>query len=134
MALVGTWLSTMLVRRLRAADGILWGTGAIILSSVALHYSANLTVFAASVSVFDAMITFLTPFYFILLVRIYLPARAVVIGNICMALGFAGGPLLIRYTVHNSNYAASINVTIVLFAVSAALVVLFQVLNQRSKS
>jgi MFS family permease len=133
MALVGTWLSAMLVRRLRAADGILWGTGAIILSSVTLHYSANLTVFAASVSVFNAMITFLTPFYFILLVRIYSPARAVVIGNICMALGFAGGPLLIRYTVHNSNYVASINVTIVLFAVSAALVVLFQVLNQRRK-
>lgn len=130
MALVGTWLSALLAKRLKATDGILWGTGAIILSSVSLHFASHLTAFAGSVSVFNAMITFLTPFYFILLVRIYSPARAVVIGNICMALGFAGGPLLIRYTAHDSDFSQSINVTILLFAVSTALVVLFQVLRR----
>jgi MFS family permease len=133
MALVGTWLSALLARRLRAVDGILWGTAAIILSSILFHYSSHLAVFAGSVALFNAMITFLTPFYFILLVRIYSPARAVVIGNICMALGFSCGPLLIRYTVHDSNFAEAINVTVILFATSAALVVLFQVLNQTRK-
>ena len=131
MAFLGTWLSALLAGRLRAVDGILWGTGTIILSSAALHYSSHLAVFAGSVAVFNAMITFLTPFYFILLVRIYSPARAVVIGNICLTLGFAAGPLLIRYTVHNSDFAESIDVTIVLFAASAALLVLFQLLNKK---
>ncbi len=131
MSLVGTWLSALLVKRLRAADGILWGTGAMILSSISLHYSSHLTAFAGSVSVFNAMITFLTPFYFILLARSYSPARAVVIGNICMALGFSAGPLLIRYTVHDSDFSQSINVTILLFAVSAALVVLCQLLIKK---
>jgi MFS family permease len=130
MSLVGTWLSALLAKRLRPADGILWGTSAIILCSVSLHYSSHLTAFAGSVSGFNAMITFLTPFYFILLARSYSPARAVVIGNICMALGFSAGPLLIRYTVHNSDFSQSINLTILLFAVSAALVVLFQLLNK----
>jgi MFS family permease len=131
MSLVGTWLSALLAKRLRAADAILWGTGAIILSSVSLHYSSHLTAFAGSVSVFNAMITFLTPFYFILLARSYSPARAVVIGNICLALGFSGGPLLIRYTVHDSDFSHSINLTILLFTVSAALLVLFQLLNKK---
>lgn len=133
MALGGTWLSALLARRLKAVHGILWGTGAIILSSVALHYSSHLAVFLGSVSMFNAMITFLTPFYFILLVKIYRPARAVVIGNICMALGFSIGPQLIRYTVHDSDFSQSIDVTIVLFVMSAALVVLFQVLSQRGR-
>jgi len=131
MSLVGTWLSALLAKKLRPADGILWGTGAIVMSSVSLHYSSHLTAFAGAVSVFNAMITFVTPFYFLLLARSYLPARAVVIGNICTALGFSAGPLLIRYTVHDSDFSQSINVTILLFAVSAALLVLFQLLNRK---
>ncbi len=131
MALVGTWLSALLATRIRAPGGILGGTAAIILCSVALHYSSRLTVFAGSVSVFNAMITFLTPFYFFLLVRVHSPTRAVVIGNICIAFGFALGPTVIRYTVHDSDFSESINATIALFAISAALVILFTVLNQR---
>jgi hypothetical protein len=55
----------------------------------------------------------------------------VVIGNICLALGFSGGPLLIRYTAHDSDFSQSINLTILLFSVSAALLVLFQILNKK---
>ncbi len=53
------------------------------------------------------------------------------VGNICMALGFSAGPLLIRYTVHGADFALSINATVLLFAASAALVILFQLLNKK---
>lgn len=131
VSLIGTWLSTMLVKRLGAVNGILWGTGAIILSSVSLHYAAHLTAFAGAVSVFNAMITFLTPFYFVLLARSHAPTRAIVIGNICMALGFSAGPLLIRYTVRDADFSRSIDVTTLLFVASAALVALFHQLDKR---
>jgi MFS family permease len=133
MSLVGTWLSAILAKRLVAADGILWGTGAMILSTASLHFAAHLPVFAGAVAVFNVMITFLTPFYFILLARSYFPAKAVIIGNICMALGFSSGPLMIRYSVHDSDFSLAINVTILLFAVSAVLVFLFQFLGGKRR-
>ena len=131
MALLGTWLSALLSQRLGPVQGILWGTGVIMLSSLSLLFSTHLVVFAGSAALFNVMITFLTPFYFILMVRIYAPARAVIVGNICLALGFAAGPQLIGYTVHGSQFSVSIAGTAVMFALSAALVLLFQFLSQR---
>ena len=133
MALSGTWLSAMLANKLKPVVGILWGTAIITVSSLALYFSSHLAVYAGSVAAFNAMITFLTPFYFILLVQIYSPAKAVIIGNICLALGFAAGPLLIGYTVHGDQFSESVTATVVLFLISAALVVLFQFLHQEAK-
>jgi MFS family permease len=126
MALAGTWLSALLVRKLRPVDGILWGTAIITLSSLTLHFASNLAVYAGSVAVFNAMITFVTPFYVLLMVRTYSPVQAVVVGNICMTVGFSLGPFLIGHTVHDADFARSIDVTVGLFATSALLVLPFR--------
>ena len=125
MGLVGTAVAALLAHKLKPLYGILIGTGAIMLSSAALHFSRNLAVYAGSVATFNVMITFLTPFYFILLVRTFHPAKAVIVGNICLMLGFAFGPLLIGYTVSGDDFSASINVTIGLFVMSIVFVLVY---------
>jgi hypothetical protein len=128
MALLGTVLSTVLARNLTPLYGILLGTCMIGISTFMLHFSGSLTIYAGSVSLFNVMITFVTSFYFILLNDLFHSARAVVLGNIALMLGFSLGPLLIGYTVEGNNFAVSINATIGLFALSLALILVFAVL------
>ena len=131
MGLVGTGVAAVLAHKLKPLYGILIGTGIIIMSSIALHFSRALTVYAGSVATFNVMITFLTPFYFILLVKTFHPAKAVIVGNICLMLGFAFGPLLIGYTVKGNDFSASINVTIGLFLASIAFVFVYAIVAKR---
>jgi hypothetical protein len=133
MALFGTALAALLARRLSALHGVVLGTGVIILSSSTLHLSDSLPIFAVSVWVFNIAITFVTPFYFILLVKTFRPAKAVILGNICLMLGFSLGPLLIGYAVVDSNFSTSINVTIGLFVISIVLVLIYGALVARGR-
>jgi hypothetical protein len=133
MALIGTTLAAVLAKKLNPHHGILLGTGAIVLSSVTLHFSESLAVYAGSVWAFNIMTTFLTPFYFILLVKTFDPAKAVIVGNICLMLGFSLGPLLIGYTVEDGRFAASINSTIALFVVSIVFVLIYAAMAKRER-
>ena len=130
VALVGAVLATLLAEKITPLWGIVTGTALLVISSMALHLASNLAIYAGSVAVFNAMITFVTPFYFIVLVAIFAPAKAVIVGNICMMLGFALGPLLIGYTVHDDGFARSINATVGLFLLSTAMLWAFAILRR----
>jgi MFS family permease len=133
MALIGTALAALLAKRLNPLHGILLGTGVIILSSITLHFSKSLAIYAGSMWVFNIMTTFVTPFYFILLVKIFDPAKAVIVGNICLMLGFSLGPLLMGYTVANNDFGVAINATIVLFALSILFILFYSVAVKRER-
>lgn len=131
MAIVGTALATVLVKSLKPLHGILLGTILLIVSTTALHFAASLPVFAGAVLMFNMMITFLTPFYFLLLIRTYIPAKAVIAGNVSIMLGFSLGPLLIGHTVTRSGFALSINLTVSLFVLSIAAVLVARTITER---
>jgi hypothetical protein len=128
MSLIGTALATLLAQRLKPLHGVLLGTGVMILSTITLRFSESLTIYAGSVWVFNMMITFLTPYYFILLTRTYRPVKAMTVGNTCLLLGFSLGPLLIGYTVNHNQFGASINATVGVLALSVALVLIYAVM------
>jgi hypothetical protein len=121
VALVGAALATLVANKVSPLWGIMIGTALLLISSMTLHVASNLAIYAGSVAVFNAMITFVTPFYIILLVEIFAPAKAVIVGNICMMLGFALGPLLIGYTVRSDSFSLSINATVGLFVLSSVM-------------
>lgn len=125
VALIGVALATALTTRLRPFSGIVLGTALMAIGIVLLHFSKSLVVYAGAISLINVMTTFVTPFYFILLARIYHPAKAVVWGNIAVMVGFTLGPLLLGYTVREDSFALAINATLGLLAVSAALVGLY---------
>jgi 4-hydroxybenzoate polyprenyltransferase len=105
----------------------------MILSTITLRFSESLTIYAGSVWVFNMMVTFLTPYYFILLTRTYHPARAVTVGNTCLLLGFSLGPLLIGYTVNQNQFGVSICATIGVLMLSVALVLIYAVMAKTER-
>jgi hypothetical protein len=131
MSLIGTALATLWAQRLNPLHGVLLGTAVMIGSTITLHFAGNLAIYAGSVWVFNMMVTFLTPYYFILLTRIFHPAKALTVGNIALLLGFSLGPLLIGYTVHRDQFGVTINATIGLLVLSIALVLIYAVMAKR---
>lgn len=125
IALIGVALATVLATRLKPFSGIVLGTLLMAGSVVMLHFSQSLTVYVSAISLINIMTTFVTPFYFILLARIYQPAKAVVSGNIAVMVGFTLGPLLLGYTVGDDSFAAAINATLGLLAISIVLLSIY---------
>ncbi|MBO9601170.1 MAG: MFS transporter [Novosphingobium sp.] len=125
MALVGTMLATMLTVRLRPLPTILIISAAMAVVTLGLLEAGQYLLFAGSISLFNVMITFITPFFFILLNRISAsPGRVALAANICMMGGFALGPALVGRIVEGGDFTVAILATAVAFLVSAALVML----------
>ncbi|WEK47865.1 MAG: MFS transporter [Candidatus Andeanibacterium colombiense] len=124
MALVGTMLATVLTVRLRPLPTILIISAVMALATLGLLEAGNYVLFAGSISLFNVMITFITPFFFILLNRISTArGRVALAANICMMGGFALGPALVGRIVEGGDFSSAIIVTAVAFLVSAVLVV-----------
>ena len=130
VALAGMFCAAALGGRLGEIKPILAGTVLITASTFFLFYSASLTVFFCATAVFNFSITFLTPYYFILLARMAPSGRGVLWGNLILWLGFSSGPALVSLFLENGNFDLSITMTIAGFIISAILVLVFSTFNK----
>ena len=130
VALAGMFCAAALGGRLGEIKPILTGTIFITISTFFLFYSASLTVFFCATAIFNFSITFLTPYYFILLGRMTPSGRGVLWGNLILWLGFSSGPALVSLFIEDGNFDLSIAVTIVGFIISTILVLVFSTINK----
>ena len=130
VALAGMFCAVALGGRLGELKPILAATVLITISTFFLFYSASLTIFFCATAMFNFSITFLTPYYFILLGRMTPSGRGVLWGNLIMWLGFSSGPALVSLFLDNGNFDLSIAMTIVGFIISAILVLVFATINK----
>ena len=129
VALAGVFCAAALGGRVGKIKPILAGTVLITISTFFLFYSASLTVFFCATAIFNFSITFLTPYYFILLGRMTPSGRGVLWGNLVLWLGFSSGPALVSFFIEDGNFDSSIAMTIAGFIISAILVLVFTTIN-----
>ena len=129
VALAGVFCAAALGGRLGEIKPILAGTILITISTFFLYYSSSLTVFFCATAIFNFSITFLTPYYFILLGRMTPSGRGVLWGNLIMWLGFSSGPALVSLFLEDGNFNSSITMTIVGFIISAILILAFSTIK-----
>ena len=123
MALAGTALAVVLSTRLQPLPTIIAVN--VVMGAVTLLFfgSSQYLVFGLAVGLFNLMITFVTPFFLILLTRIAAaPGRAVLGANICMYGGFALGPLLVGRMTTGGDFSNAIIATAVAFVLSALII------------
>jgi predicted MFS family arabinose efflux permease len=127
MALIGTALATALTPRVGARGAIVAIVAISLMMTTAtlgMLGAENYMLFAGSVFVFNAMITFVTPFYFLLLLRLSVsPGKSALLGNLCMMAGFAAGPYLIGRMADGGDFALATYATSAMFVVSALIVI-----------
>lgn len=125
MALVGTALAAALTPRLSAVGGIVAISLVMATTTLGMLGAENYWLFAASVFVFNAMITFVTPFYFLLLIRLSVsPGQSALLGNLCMMAGFSAGPFLIGRMADGDNFIMATWTTSAMFLASALIILL----------
>lgn len=129
VALAGVFCAAALGGRLGETGPILAGTVLITISTFFLFYSSSLGIFFCATALFNFSITFLTPYYFILLGRMTPSGRGVLWGNLILWLGFSSGPALVSLFLANGNFDVSIVMTIVGFITSGILVLVFTAIN-----
>ena len=125
VALAGVFCAAALGGRLGEIKPILAGTVLITISTFFLFHSASLTVFFCATAMFNFSITFLTPYYYILLGRMTPSGRGVLWGNLIMWLGFSSGPALVSLFLEDGKFDSSIVMTIIGFIISAILILVF---------
>ena len=107
------------------------GTFIITLSTLLLFFSSSPVLFGIGTGVFNAAITFVSP-YFIALLALLIPAGfGVSAGNIAIQAGFSTGPLVLSFLIVGEDFRLSILLTAAGFLVVIVMVYLFsRVLQQ----
>lgn len=131
-AVAGAVLASAFAERFRPVPAIVAGTLMICVASALVLQSGDMIVFLLSASLFNLIITFVTPFYFIVLEQLGDPARNAILGNVAMTIGFSAGPLLIGRTVSDTGYLVPVIVTLTLFILSLALILVFSITRNRA--
>ena len=121
-AIAGALLASAVAEHLRAVYAIVAGTVLISVASALVLGSESTVLFLVAASLFNLMITFVTPFYFIVLAQNFDPAKGAILGNIAMIVGFTVGPVLIGHTIVANTYTFAVIATLALFTVSIILV------------
>ena len=130
LALVGVFVASTLGGRLGAIKPILIGTVLITLSTLPLYYSLSLTWFFCTIALFNFSITFLTPYYFVLLGKLVPSGKGVLWGNLVLWLGFSSGPAVISLSIKDGNFNLSIAITTMLFILSILFILVFIKVNK----
>ena len=99
-----------------------------------LLFSSSPAVFGVGTGLFNAAITFVSP-YFIALLALLIPSGfGVSAGNIAIQAGFSTGPLILSFLIVGEDFRSSILLTAVGFLVVMVLVYLFsRVLQQEAE-
>ena len=131
-AIVGMIGASVLGDRL----GYLWpiyiGTLVITACTLSLLYSSSALVFGMGTALFNASITFVTPYFIALLASLIPSGFGVSAANIATLAGFSTGPLLVSFLVTNDDFRASIVLTAAGFLLVFAIVVVFSRALQKS--
>lgn len=123
MALAGTALAMVLTTRLRPLPAIIALNMTMAAVTLLLLVASNYFLFATAVSLFNMMITLITPFFIILLIRISSsPGRVALGANICMFSGFAFGPLTVGRIAAGGDFSSAIAATAIAFLLSGAVI------------
>lgn len=101
------------------------GIAMITVSTLSLFYSSSEWVFGIGTSVFNASITFATPYFVAILANLIPSGLGVTLANIMTIAGFSTGPFLVSFLVANGDFELSIVLTAVGFLIVGLLVYFF---------
>jgi hypothetical protein len=124
-AIVGMIAASLLGDTIGYLRPIYIGIAAILLSTISLFYSSSELVFGLGTAVFNASITFVTPYFVAILAMLVPSGLGVTAANIMTIAGFSTGPFIISFMVASGDYTPSILVTAVGFVAVFILVRLF---------
>lgn len=116
-AIFGMIAATVLGDRLGYMKPIYIGITAILAATLLLLASSTPWVFGAATAIFNASITFVTP-YMVAILALLVPSGAgVTSANVATIVGFAAGPFLVSFMVADGSFAPAIVATAAGFVV-----------------
>ncbi len=124
-AIFGMIAASLLGDRWGYMRPIYLGIAAITASTLALLGSSSELVFGLGTAVFNASITFVTPYMVAILALLIPSGIGVTAANVATIAGFSAGPLLISFMVAGGTFTAAILLTAAGFVVVLLLFVLF---------
>lgn len=124
-AIVGMVAASILGGRIGYLRPIYIGIAAIIFATFSLLYSSSEPVFFVGTAVFNASITFVTPYFVAILANLIPSGLGVTAANIMTIAGFSTGPFLVSFLVANNDFRPSIILTAAGFTVVYVLVFAF---------
>jgi predicted MFS family arabinose efflux permease len=116
-AIFGMIAASLLGDRLGYVKPVYLGTTAIMLATIALLASSSQVVFGLATAVFNASITFVTPYMVAILALLVPSGVGVTAANVATIVGFAAGPFLVSFMVAGGAFAPAIVVTAAGFVV-----------------
>lgn len=133
-AILGMVAASVLGDRLGYLRPINLGILAITVSTLSLLYSSSEWVFGVGTAVFNASITFVTPYFVAILAKLIPSGMGVTAANIATIAGFSTGPFLVSFLVAKNEFGPSILLTAAGFIVVYVLVYAFARTLQRTSS
>ena len=130
-AILGMIAASILGNRLGYLRPIYVGTATITIATLSLLYSSSELVFAIGTSLFNASITFVTPYFIAILANLIPKGIGVSIANVVTMAGFTAGPFIVSFMVASNDFQLSILVTASGFIVVYAMIVLFSRILRR---
>ena len=124
-ALIGIVAAALLGNRLGYVPPILGGTLVIAISSLALLSSGEILVFAVATALFNASITFVTPYFIALLACLIPSGTGVAAANVATLAGFSTGPVLVSLVISGNSFRLSIILTAAGFLLVCGIVLVF---------
>ena len=130
-AILGMIAASILGNRFGYLRPIYMGTATITIATLSLFYSSSELVFAIGTSLFNASITFVTPYFIAILANLIPKGLGVSTANVVTIAGYAAGPFLVSFMVANNDFRLSIFLTAFGFIVVYAMVVFFSRILRR---
>ena len=124
-AILGMIAASLLGDRLGYLRPIYLGTAAILASTLALLFSSEALVFGLATALFNASITFVTPYFVAILAMLVPSGFGVTAANVMTIAGFSTGPFVISFVVASGDFTLSILITGIGFVIVLFLVHLF---------
>ena len=130
-AILGMIAASILGNRFGYLRPIYMGTATITIATLSLFYSSSELVFGIGTALFNASITFVTPYFIAILANLIPKGLGVSTANVVTIAGYAAGPFLISFMVANNDFRLSIFLTAFGFIVVYAMVVFFSRILRR---
>ena len=130
-AILGMIAASILGNRLGYLRPIYVGTATISIATLSLLYSSSELVFAIGTSLFNASITFVTPYFIAILANLIPNGIGVSIANVVTMAGYTAGPFIVSFMVASNDFQLSILVTASGFIVVYVMIILFSRILRR---
>jgi len=132
-AIAGMIGASVLGNRLGYLRPIYSGTVVIMFSTIMLLFSQSDVAFAVGTALFNASITFVTPYFIALLALLVPSGLGVSTANVATLLGFSTGPYLLSYLIEDNKFRPSIILTALGFLIVISLVFWFSRMLRRTE-